>query len=178
MKYKRLTNQEDNIGKPMAYAHGKDCQVYIYDEKGSDVPLAKYVAKHCANKDMEVTAEDILTGDICMHCDMCTAGILNFVAIQAATLYKRLADLEDKIESGELIELNDGQFICEEQEWRKRSESVKDEVKKQTAKAILQELFDCMEPIADGNGGHGMFVFSENLFSVAKKYGVVLTNEG
>lgn len=90
---------------------------------------------------------------------------------------ERLAKLEDKIESGELIELKDGQFVCEEQEWRKRSESVKDEVKKQTAKVILQELFDCMEPIIDGDGGHGMFVFSENLFSVAKKYRVVLTKE-
>lgn len=177
MKYNRLTNQEDNIGKLMSYAHGKDDEVYIYDEKGNDVPLAEYVSKHCANKDMDVTAEDILSGEMCIGCEMCTAGILNYVAIQAATLYKRLADLEDKIESGELIELKDGQFVCEEQEWRKRSESVKDEVKKQTAKVILQELFDCMEPIIDGDGGHGMFVFSENLFSVAKKYRVVLTKE-
>lgn len=103
-----------------------------------------------------------------IECDECWIGKIN----------RRLCDLEDKIESGEIIELMDGQFVCTEEEWRKRSESVKDEVKKQTAKAILQELFDCMETITDGDGGHGMFVFSENLFSVAKKYGVVLTNEG
>ena len=91
MKDKKSIINIDSIGKIMSYANGKDGEVYIYDEKGNDVPLAEYVAKHCAYKeDMEVTAEYILSGDLCMGCEMCTAGILNIVAIQAVTLYDLL----------------------------------------------------------------------------------------
>ena len=211
-------NPKTNVERLLNYAHGKNDEVYIYDEEGDEVRLAEYVSKHC---EMGYSADEIMDNP-CMDCFECVAGTLNQVAILAAELraklaryeersaegnagmkYNRLTDksfgvtknkisldsnfrgaalvqlwtLENAIESGELIELKDGQFVCEEQEWRKRSESVKDEMKEQTAKAILQEIFDCMEPITDGDGGHGMFVFSENLFSVAKKCGLVLTKE-
>ncbi len=46
------------------------------------------------------------------------------------------------------------------------------EARKETAKDILQSLFDCMDCITDEDGNCGMFVFSENILSLAKKYGV------
>ena len=179
MQYKRLTNQKDNIGKFMSYAHGKDNEVYIYDEKGNDIPLAEYVAKHCVNNDMEVKAEDILTGDICMHCDMCTAGILNFVAIQAATLYSRLVALEDKIESGELIstkELGNTEiefFTKHNAEVKKRA--IKEFIAKFNENLVISfSLTDSVDTIADRVSE----CVDSCLLSTAKEYGVVLTKEG
>ncbi len=43
--------------------------------------------------------------------------------------------------------------------------------RKATAKEIVQKLIDCLECI-DNDGCIGMFVFSENLFAIAKEYGV------
>lgn len=104
MKYERLTKRSDDLGKLFSYVHAKGDELYIYNEQDNDVPLAEYVAKHCAcNDDMEITAEDIIGGELCAECEGCTAGILNFVAIQASVLYDRLAYLEDKIVSGELV---------------------------------------------------------------------------
>lgn len=108
MKYERLTKRSDDLGKLFSYVHPKGDELYIYDEQDNDVPLAEYVAKHCAcNADMQITAKDFIGGDICAECcadcEGCPAGILNFVAIQAAALHNHLADLEDKIESGELV---------------------------------------------------------------------------
>lgn len=104
MKYERLTKRSDDLGKLFSYVHAKGDELYIYDEQDNDVPLAEYIAKHCAcNADMQITAEEFISGDICADCEGCTAGILNFVAIQAACLYRRLADLEDGLDDLEII---------------------------------------------------------------------------
>ena len=104
-KYKRLTTNEpeDNVETMLNYAHCKDKEVFIYDEQGNEVKLTEYIANH-AQEECGVTAEDIMEG-CCFECMDCPLGILNTIAIQAAELHYRLAELEDKIETGKLVEL-------------------------------------------------------------------------
>ena len=104
-EYKRLTTNEpeDNVETMLNYARCKDKEVFIYDEQGNEVKLTEYIAKH-AQEECEVTAEDIMEG-CCFECMDCPLGILNTVAIQAAELRHRLAEFEDKLEAGTLVEL-------------------------------------------------------------------------
>lgn len=96
--YKRLTTNEpqSNVETMLNYARCKDKEVFVYDEQGNDVKLTEYIAKH-AQEECEVTAEDIMEG-CCFECMDCPLGILNTVAIQAAELRHRLAELEDLLE--------------------------------------------------------------------------------
>lgn len=105
--YKRLTTNEpqSNVETMLNYARCKDKEVFIYDEQGNDVKLTEYIAKH-AQEECGVTAEDIMEG-CCFECMDCPLGILNTIAIQAAELHYRLAELEDKIETGKLVELSE-----------------------------------------------------------------------
>ena len=80
------TNLE-NVEHLLNYAHAKNGEVYIYNEDGNEERLASYVAALCTSK---LSADDILNGD-CFECDFaCSAGVLNFCAIQAAELREKL----------------------------------------------------------------------------------------
>lgn len=80
------TNLE-NVEHLLNFAHAKNCEVYIYNEDGNEERLASYVAALCTSK---LSADDILNGD-CFECDFaCSAGVLNFCAIQAAELREKL----------------------------------------------------------------------------------------
>ena len=80
------TNLE-NVEHLLNFAHAKNGEVYIYNEDGNEDRLASYVAALCTSK---LSADDILNGD-CFECDFaCAAGVLNFCAIQAAELRKKL----------------------------------------------------------------------------------------
>ena len=47
-----------------------------------------------------------------------------------------------------------------------------EQIRKETAKEILQELWMLQESITDEDGQTGQFIFAENIPSLAKKYGV------
>lgn len=80
------TNLE-NVEHLLNFAHAKNGEVYIYNEDGNEDRLASYVAALCTSK---LSADDILNGD-CFECDFaCSAGVLNFCAIQAAELREKL----------------------------------------------------------------------------------------
>lgn len=80
------TNLE-NLEHLLNFAHAKNGEVYIYNEDGNEDRLASYVAALCTSK---LSADDILNGD-CFECDFpCSAGVLNFCAIQAAELREKL----------------------------------------------------------------------------------------
>lgn len=80
------TNLE-NVEHLLNFAHAKNGEVYIYNEDGNEERLASYVAALCTSK---LSADDILNGD-CFECDFaCSAGVLNFCAIQAAELREKL----------------------------------------------------------------------------------------
>lgn len=80
------TNLE-NVEHLLNFAHAKNGEVYIYNEDGNEERLASYVAALCTSR---LSADDILNGD-CFECDFaCSAGVLNFCAIQAAELREKL----------------------------------------------------------------------------------------
>ena len=80
------TNLE-NLERLLNFARAKNGEVYIYNEDGNEERLASYVAALCTSK---LSAGDILNGD-CFECDFaCSAGVLNFCAIQAAELREKL----------------------------------------------------------------------------------------
>ena len=79
----------ENVEHLLNYAHAKNGEVYIYNEDGNEERLASYVAALCTSK---LSADDILNGD-CFECDFaCSAGVLNFCAIQAAELREKLTE--------------------------------------------------------------------------------------
>ena len=121
--YKRLTTDSpiNNVESMLNFAYVKDKEVYLRYANGEEEKrLAEYIAELATAKGCECTAEDV-SNEICGECD-CEVAILNILAIQAAELRHRLAELEDKIESGKLVELpcielfdtfcitNDGRF--------------------------------------------------------------------
>ena len=85
-------NPKSNIERLLNYAHGKDGEVYIYDEEGNEVRLAEYVSRHC---EIGYSADEIID-DPCMDCLECVAGTLNQIAIQAAELRNKLKKYESK----------------------------------------------------------------------------------
>lgn len=106
MKYERLTtnNVQSNLQSLLNYAYSKDGEVYLrYANGEEDKRLAEYIAALATEKGCERTADDVIE-DGCVECD-CEVAILNAVSIQAAELRHRLAELEDKIESGTLVDL-------------------------------------------------------------------------
>ena len=70
--------------------------------------------------------------------------------------YNRLFDLEDKIESGELCE--------------------REEVKRETAREILQELYNRCELVSE-DGVCTTMVTSSNIFDLAKQFNIDLEDE-
>ena len=106
MKYERLTTDKpyNNLTSMLNFAYAKDGDVYLrYADGEEDKRLVDYIAKIAKEKGCEHTADDILD-DGCVECD-CEVAVLHAVAIQAAELRARLAELEDMIEHGRLIEL-------------------------------------------------------------------------
>lgn len=78
------------------YAHSKDGEIYIYDSEGKEIALAEYMRQHCElNKDMEVTANDMLDGELCAGCSKCPMFTLMLACMQAS----RLRAEKDKLEA-------------------------------------------------------------------------------
>lgn len=105
MKYERLTTDKPQNNKDflLNFAFVKDGEVYLrgMGDDGEEIRLCDYIAiRVTSEKGCERTPKDILDG-ACNECH-CELAALNIVAIQAAELRHRLAELEDKIESGEL----------------------------------------------------------------------------
>ncbi len=104
--YKRLTTDmpSTNLETMLNYAYDKNGEVYLrYADGEPDVSLCEYVSKLANARCCEATPSEVMEGK-CLHCD-CETGILNIIAIQAAELRHRLTELENKLESGELLEL-------------------------------------------------------------------------
>lgn len=108
MKYERLTTDKPQNNKDflLNFAFVKDGEVYLrgMGDDGEEIRLCDYIAiRATSEKGCERTPQDILDG-ACNECH-CELAALNIVAIQAAELRNRLAELEDKIENGKNIEL-------------------------------------------------------------------------
>jgi len=105
MKYERLTTDKPQSNKDflLNFVFVKDGEVYLHGmgDDGEEIRLCDYIAlRATSEKGCERTPQDILDG-ACNECN-CELAALNIAAIQAAELRQRLADFEDKIESGEL----------------------------------------------------------------------------
>lgn len=88
------------------FAFVKYGEVYLHGmgDDGEEIRLCDYIAlRATSEKGCERTPQDILDG-ACNECN-CELAALNIAAIQAAELRHRLAELEDKIESGKMLEL-------------------------------------------------------------------------
>ncbi len=78
------------------YAHSKDGEIYIYDSEGKEIALAEYMRQHCElNKDMEVTVNDMLGGELCAGCSGCPMFTLMLACMQVS----RLRAEKDKLEA-------------------------------------------------------------------------------
>ena len=71
-------------------------------------------------------------------------------------IINRLADLEDKIENGELCD--------------------REEIRKETAREILQELYNRLELVSE-DGACTMMLCNTHLFDLAKQFNVNLEDE-
>ena len=135
------TNLE-NVEHLLNYARDKNGEVYIYNEDGNEERLASYVAALCTSK---LSADDILNGD-CFECDFaCSAGVLNFCAIQAAELRERLIRQEKE-------------RLAEQEAYGKR-----------VAQDIFERLIEQTKAV-NASDYDGMGV--EDLKQMAKEYGV------
>lgn len=135
------TNLE-NLEHLLNFAHAKNGEVYIYNEDGNEERLASYVAALCTSK---LSADDILNGD-CFECDFaCSAGVLNFCAIQAAELRERLIRQEKE-------------RLAEQEAYGKR-----------VAQDIFERLIEQTKAV-NASDYDGMGV--EDLKQMAKEYGV------
>lgn len=134
----------ENLERLLNFAHAKNGEVYIYNEDGNEERLASYVAALCTSK---LSADDILNGD-CFECDFaCSAGVLNFCAIQAAELREKL--------------------IRQEQERLAEKEAYG----KLVARDIFERLIEETKAVnASGYDGLGV----EDLKLMAKEYGIEL----
>lgn len=82
--------------------------------------------------------------------------LCELTALDTDILIGRLYELENKIEGGELCD--------------------REEVRKQTAKEILQELYNRLELVSE-DGLHTMMVCNTHLFDLAKQFNVELEDE-
>lgn len=105
-EYKRMTtdNPKSSTEAMLNYAYVEDGEVHLrYGNGEENIRLCDYISECAGERDCERTPQEVLNG-ACSECD-CDLAILNAVAIQAAELRDRLAELEDKLESGRLVEL-------------------------------------------------------------------------
>lgn len=82
--------------------------------------------------------------------------LCELTALDTDILIGRLYELENKIESGELCD--------------------REEVRKETAKEILQELYNRLELVSE-DGLHTMMVCNTHLFDLAKQFNIELEDE-
>ena len=82
--------------------------------------------------------------------------LCELTALDTDILIGRLYELENKIESGELGD--------------------REEVRKETAKEILQELYNRLELVSE-DGLHTMMVCNTHLFDLAKQFNIELEDE-
>ena len=100
-KAHRLTtdNPKGNFETMMNFAYAKDGKVLLrYGAKKCDIDLCEYMATVADCQFTGVSEEDFMNG-VCLECGSdCPFGILYTVAVQAAELWAKLKDYEDKEE--------------------------------------------------------------------------------
>lgn len=69
------------------FVHSKDGEIYIYDGDGKEIALAEYMQQHCVlNKEMDITVDDMLSGELCMGCASCPCYPLLLACMQSRSL--------------------------------------------------------------------------------------------
>ena len=69
------------------FVHSKDGEIYIYDGDGKEIALAEYMQQHCElNKEMDITVDDMLSGELCMGCASCPCYSLLLACMQTRSL--------------------------------------------------------------------------------------------
>lgn len=117
MEYKRLTTDKpiNSAEASLNFAVAKNGTTVLRAAGGEeDINLCEYLFEEAKKHGYNCvsSADDILQGD-CLACD-CIINVLYIVAVQAAELHGRLKELEDKIEKGELVEQEQGEWISVE----------------------------------------------------------------
>ncbi len=106
--YKRLTtdNPSGSLEQTLNGAFVKNGEVYLRSvDCGEDKSLCEYISRLAKSMECKHSSQDVMDG-ACTECD-CYVSVLYALAIQAAELRQRLAELEDKLESGELFDLTE-----------------------------------------------------------------------